>query len=175
MLVRTAGDPDATLPSIRRQVREINADVVLSNEHALIWWLWTEAWGRERFVATLFGAFAMLALALAATGLYGVVSYAVSQRTREFGLRMAVGAQKLDVVHLVLKSAAITVVAGIAVGIVLSLALSRIVASWAGGSARDPFTLVIVSVVLLLVVAVACILPAKRAASVDPMSALRTE
>lgn len=175
MLVRTATDPDATLPAIRRQLREINADVVLSNEHAVIWWLWTEAWGRERFVATLFGAFAMLALALAATGLYGVVSYAVSQRSREFGLRIAVGARKLDVVHLVLKSAAITVVAGIAVGIVLSLALSRIVVSWAGGSARDPFMLVIVSVVLLLVVAVACILPARRAASIDPMSALRME
>ena len=175
MLVRAAGDPDATLSAIRRQVRGINADVVLSNEHALIWWLWTEAWGRERFVATLFAAFAVLALALAATGLYGVVSYAVSQRTREFGLRMAVGAQKLDVVRLVLKSAAITVATGIAVGLVLSLALGRVVASWAGGSTRDPVVLLMVSAVLLLVVAVACVLPARRAASIDPMRALRTE
>jgi ABC-type antimicrobial peptide transport system permease subunit len=117
----------------------------------------------------------VLALALAATGLYGVVSYAVSQRTREFGLRMAVGAQKLDVVRLVLKSAAITVATGIAVGLVLSLALGRVVASWAGGSTRDPVVLLMVSAVLLLVVAVACVLPARRAASIDPMRALRTE
>jgi predicted permease len=175
LLVRTKGDPDAALPSIKQQVRGISSDVVLSNEHALTWWLWTEAWGRERFVATLFGAFAVLALALAATGLYGVVSYAVSQRTREFGLRMAVGAQRSDVMQLVMKSAAITVAAGVVIGIVLSLALNRVMASWAGGSSRDPLILLTVSVVLLLVTAIACLIPARRAASIEPMNALRTE
>ncbi len=175
LLVRTTGDPEASLQAIKQQVRSISSDVVLSNEHPLTWWLWTEAWGRERFVATLFGAFAILALALAATGLYGVVSYAVSQRTREFGLRMAVGAQRMDVVRLVLKSAAITVAAGTVVGVVLSLALNRIMASWAGGSSRDPLVLLAVSIVLLVVATLACLVPARRAASIEPMRALRTE
>ena len=118
------------------------------------------AWGRERFVATLFGAFSVLALVLAATGLYGVVSYAVSQRTREFGLRMAVGAQRSDVVRLVLKSALpLPVAAGIGAGLVLSLALGRMLASWAGGSSRDPLMLCVVALLLLAVAAIACAWP----------------
>ncbi len=175
MLVRTSGDPEAALPTIRHQVRDISADIVVSNDHTLEWWLWTDAWGRERFVATLFGAFSVLALVLAATGLYGVVSYAVSQRTREFGLRMAVGAQRSDVVRLVLKSAAITVAAGIGAGLVLSLALGRMLASWAGGSSRDPLMLCVVALLLLAVAAIACAWPARRAATIEPMRALRTE
>ena len=175
MMVRTTGDPEAALPSIKQQVRGFSADVVLSNEHTITWWLWTDAWGRERFAATLFGTFAVLALALAVTGLYGVVSYAVSQRTREFGLRFAVGAQKWDVVGLVLRSAVITVGSGIAAGMVASLALSRIMASWAGGSSRDPLLLSLVAFVFLLIAAMACVMPARRAAAIDPMRALRTE
>jgi predicted permease len=175
ILARTSGGPEASLPAIRHSIRAINGDAVLSNDHTLQWWIETEAWGRERFVAALFGAFAALALALAATGLYGVVSYAVSQRTREFGLRMAVGAQRSDVVRLVLKSAAVTVAVGAGVGLLLSVALSRIVASWAGGSSRDPLVLLAVSLVLLAVASLACILPARRAASIEPMKALRTE
>lgn len=175
LLVRTRGGPDALVPAIKQQVRGMNSDVVLSNEHALTWWLWAEVWGREGFVATLFGAFAILALALAATGLYGVVSYAVSQRTREFGLRMAVGAQRMDVVQLVLRSAIVTVAAGSVIGIVLSLALNRIMASWAGVSSRDPLILLAVTAVLLLVATLACLVPARRAASIEPMKALRAE
>jgi len=175
MLVRTAGDPEAVLPSIGRQVRAISNDVALSNEHSIVWWLWSDAWGRERFAATLLGIFGMLALVLAATGLYGVVSYSVAYRTREFGLRYAVGAQKLDVVKLVLRSAAVTVGAGIAIGMVLSLALSRIMALWAGGSGHDPAVLLLVAVVFIMVAGLACMVPASRAAAVDPMRALRTE
>jgi len=175
ILARTVGDPEAALPAIRRQVRDVSSDVVLSYEHSLTWWLWSDAWGRERFAAALFGTFAGLALALAATGLYGVVSYSVSQRTREFGLRFAVGAQKLDVIRLVLRSAATTVAAGIGIGLLLSLTLGRIVDSWAGGSSRDPVVLLIVAAVFLCVAAAACVLPARRAASIDPMRALRTE
>jgi putative ABC transport system permease protein len=88
---------------------------------------------------------------------------------------MAVGAQRTDVVWLVLRSAAITVAMGACIGLVLSLALSQIMASWAGGSSRDPVTLLAVSGVLLLVAAIACLVPARRAASIDPMRALRTE
>jgi predicted permease len=175
LIVRTFGDPEATLPSIRRQVRTISSDVVLSNEHSVMWWLWSDAWGRERFAAVLFATFAALALALAATGLYGVVSYAVSQRTREFGLRLAVGARKIDVVRLVLKSAAVTVGAGIGIGMLLSLGLSRIVASWAGGDSRDPMMLLIVAVIFVSIAMAACVMPARRAASIDPMRALRME
>ncbi len=175
LLARTSGDPESALPAIRQQLRSVSTDVVVSDEHTLTWWLATDAWGRERFVAALFGAFAVLALALSATGLYGVVSYAVSQRTREFGLRIAVGARPADLVRLVLRSAAITVAIGAVAGLLLSVTLNRIMASWAGGSARDPITLLAVSGLLLLVASIACLVPARRAASVEPMQALRTE
>lgn len=175
IFARTVGDPEAAEAAIRRQVLNVSQDIVVSDEHPLTWWLWTEAWGRERFVAALFAAFAGLALALAATGLYGVVSYAVSQRTREFGVRMAVGAQRSEIVKLVLRSAAVTVGAGAAIGLVLSLALNRLLSSWAGGSSRSPIVLLSVSCLLLLVAGIACLVPASRAASIDPSRALRAE
>jgi ABC-type antimicrobial peptide transport system permease subunit len=175
LLVRATGDPDAAIRSVKQRLREVSAEIVVSREHTLLWWLDTQGWGRERFIATLFGLFAGLALALAATGLYSVVSYAVTQRTQELGIRMALGAPRNSVIRLVLGSTVVTLGVGIVVGIGLSVVLSRIVTSWAGGSSRDPLTLLGAALGLAVVATLACILPAWRAASIDPMRALRTE
>src|SRR6266850_1201122 len=175
LLVRATGDPDAAIRSVKRRLREVNAEIVVSQERTVLWWLDTQGWGRERFIATLFGLFAGLALVLAATGLYSVVSFAVTQRTQELGIRMALGAPRNSVIRLVLRSTAATLGVGIAVGIGLSVMLSRLITSWAGGSPRDPLTLLGAALGLAVVATLACILPAWRAASIDPMRALRTE
>jgi ABC-type antimicrobial peptide transport system permease subunit len=160
---------------VKLRLSEVNPELVVSRERTLLWWLDTQGWGRERFIATLFGLFAALALALAATGLYSVVSYAVTQRTQELGIRMALGAPRDSVIWLVLSSTAATLGIGMAVGIGLSVVLSRLLTSWAGGNSRDPLTLLAAALGLAFVATLACVLPAWRAASIDPMRALRTE
>ena len=175
LIVRASGDPETAIRSVKEQLREINSEMVVGRDRTLTWWLDTEGWGRERFIATLFGLFAALALVLAATGLYSVVSFAVTQRTQELGIRMALGARPANVVQLVLGSTAATLGAGVGVGLILSVILNRVVASWAGGSSRDPLTLVAAASILILVAGIACVLPAWRAASIDPMRALRVE
>src|SRR4029077_10581016 len=143
--------------------------------YTLSWRLDTQGWGQERFIATLFGLFAVLALALAATGLYSVVSFVVTQRTQELGIRMALGARRGNVIELVLASTAVTLAMGVAAGLGLSVILGRVLTSWIGSSSRDPLTLLAAAAVLFLVAVIACAFPAWRAASVEPMQALRTE
>ena len=126
-------------------------------------------------VALLFGAFAVLTLLLAGVGLYSVVAYSVAQRTREFAVRMALGAQRSDVLLNVFVSIAGVVVAGTAVGIVLQLTVSRIVAQWAYAAGRDPLLIVLVTPLLALVAIAACYVPARRAMALDPTQALRYE
>jgi hypothetical protein len=173
--VRSAGDPEAAIQSVKRRLLDMNPDMVVGNAHTLIWWLDTQGWGQGRFIATLFSLFAILALALAATGLYSVVSFAVTQRTQEVGIRMALGAPRANILRLVISSTAVMLAAGVVVGLGLSVVLSRVVGSWAGGSPRDPVTLLAAALVLVLVSVVACVAPAWRAASVDPAVALRYE
>jgi predicted permease len=176
ILMRTNIDPDTAIASVKAKLRQLNAEIVVSQDHTLTWWLYTRGWGQGRFIATLFSIFAVLALALAATGLYSVVSYAVTQRTQEVGIRMALGAQRASILRLVVSSTAIVLGAGVAAGVILSVVLSRTVAAWAGGgSPRDPLTLFGSSLLLMLVAAIACLIPAWRAATVNPLSALRYE
>jgi ABC-type antimicrobial peptide transport system permease subunit len=132
-------------------------------------------WQQEHLVTWLFGAFAVLALALAAVGLYSVVSYTVEQRTNEFGIRMALGAQRGHVLRIVLQSMAGSVGGGVLAGLLLVLALNKVLAQWASGSSRDPVILLAVMLLLGLVAAIACALPARRASEVDPMAALRRD
>jgi predicted permease len=175
ILARSIGDPTAVIRSGKQHLREVNPELVAGQDRTLNWWLDTQGWGRERFMATLFSLFAALALILAAIGLYSVVSYAVTQRTQEMGIRMSLGAQPSTIIRLVLTSTATTLAAGLVVGFALSLALNRIMSSWAGGSSRDPITLVVSAFLLTLVATIACLVPAYRAASIDPMRALRLE
>jgi ABC-type antimicrobial peptide transport system permease subunit len=177
LFVRASGDPDTTIHSIRQRLRELSSEFIVaqSPNYTLAWRLDTQGWGQERFIATVFGLFALLALALSATGLFSVVSFVVTQRTPELGIRMALGARRGNVVHLVLASTAATLGAGIAVGLSLSVIMGRMVTAWTGGSPRDPLTLLAAAAVLCSVATIACAFPAWRAASIDPMLALRTE
>ena len=175
LLARARGNPDEAIRAVKQRLRELNPEYVVNQDHTLAWWLDTRGWGQGRFIATLFSLFAILALALSATGLYSVVSFSVTQRTQEVGIRMALGAPRANILRLVIASAAATLAAGVAVGLVLSLALNEVVRSWAGGSPRDPLTLLLAASILMLVAAIACVVPAWRAATVDPMVALRYE
>jgi predicted permease len=175
LLVRATGNTDVVLRAIKERLRQLNPEMVVVSDHTLLWWLETQGWGQERFIATLFSLFAVLALALAATGLYSVVSFAVTQRTQEVGIRMALGAPRTSIIRLVLASTGTMLGFGVAIGLGLSVALNRVVVSWANGSSRDPLTLLASALLLLLVAVAACVVPAWRAATIDPMRALRTE
>ena len=175
LLVRTRGNPEAAIKSVKVRLRDLNPELVVNQEHTLAWWLETQGWGQVRFIATLFSLFAILALVLAATGLYSVVSFSVTQRTQEVGIRMALGAPRVNILRLVVSSTALMLAAGVAVGLTFSLVLGHFVHAWAGGSPRDPVTLLLAVLVLVMVATIACVVPAWRAATVDPCVALRYE
>jgi predicted permease len=176
LLIKTTANPDTMLKSFKERLRQYNPELVTGRlNHTLLWWLDTQGWGQDRFIATLFAMFAVFALALAATGLYSVVSFAVSQRTQEVGIRMALGAPRTSIVRLVLASTSMTLGIGLGLGLILSVALHRVFSSWSGGNSRDPLTLMASSLILVFVALIACLVPAWRAATIDPMSALRTE
>ena len=130
----------------------------------------------RRFPLQLLGLFAGLALVLSALGIYGVTAYGVTQRTQEIGVRIAIGAQRSDVLRMVMGSALRLAALGVALGLLAALAGAQLLASQLYGvSARDPLTFLAISILLALVALVASFLPARRAAGLDPMSALRTE
>jgi predicted permease len=174
-LVRTKRDADTAIRSAEQRVQSLDPEIAVNETHPLTWYMETMIWGQQRFIAALFAIFSLLGLVLAATGLYSVVSFSVGQRNQEMGIRMALGAQRVDILGLVLKSVAATVGMGIVLGLALSIGLNRVVAHWVQSSSRDPLLLLIVVVVLAVIALFACIWPARRAATLDPMKALRTE
>jgi predicted permease len=175
VVVRTAGPPLGVLDSIREALREVNSeqivfDVQTMNENI------AASLAPRRFSMILLGAFAVLALVLSSVGIYGVISQIVGQRTHEIGIRMALGAQRNDVLRLVLGGGTRLALIGVGIGIVAALGLTRLMANLLYGvSPTDPFTFVGVALVLTLVALAACYLPARRAMKVDPLVALRYE
>jgi len=179
ILVRSEVSPLTLLHAVSAKVNAIDHDQQTnSGTEDLEQWIQDQPeWARGRLLTWLFGAFAALALAMSAVGLYSVVSYSVVQRTNEFGIRMALGAQRSHVLAIVFHSTVASVGSGVVAGIVLTLALSKVMSHWATDSASSFNPLVIIGATLILaaVAALACALPARRAAEVDPMKAIRYE
>ncbi len=177
ILVRTRVAPLAVLNRVRAEVKAVDPDQqVFGETRDLEQWIQREdEYAYGRLVAALFSGFSLLGLALAAIGLFSVVSYGVAQRTNEFGIRMALGATRGHVLQLVFRSIARSVIGGLAFGLLLSLLSKDILSKWAEGSAANPLAFVAVTLLLVLTSAAAAQLPARRASSVDPMDALRYE
>jgi putative ABC transport system permease protein len=177
ILVRTLGEPLAMLQNVRKEIAAVNPDQQIdSHVDDLETWIRREPeWANSRLISILFGAFSGLALVLAGVGLYSVVSYSVVQRTGEFGIRMALGAQRADVLRIVLSSAGASVGLGLTSGALLSLGLGKMITRWVENGVHDPVTVFGVSLLVIVVAALACLVPALRALAVDPMTALRCE
>ena len=173
--VRTEAEPSLVLPAVRRKLQELDRELPMSNIRTMEEWLSRNS-AQPRLNTVLLELFAMIALLIAAIGIYGVLSYSVSQQTREIGVRVALGAQRTEVLKLVLREGMTMALAGIGAGLVAGLAVSRVLASLLFGmQARDPLTFAVVAIVLTVVAAAACCIPALRAARVDPVVALRNE
>ncbi|MDQ3254317.1 MAG: ABC transporter permease, partial [Acidobacteriota bacterium] len=175
LAVRAANDPTALTAAIRRQVQELDKEQPLA-EVATMERRFSESLAQSRFNASLLTILAAVALLLAAVGVYGVMSYSVSQRTHEIGIRMALGAQRGDVLSLVVKRGMILALLGVGIGVAGALVLTRLMKNLLFGvSAIDPVTFAGVALLLASVTLVACYIPARRATKVDPMIALRYE
>ncbi len=174
--MRTSVPPLSILKQVRGEVAQIDREQQVMRVRDLETWITgLQECAQQRLIAMLFAVFSVLALVLAAAGLYSVVSYGVATRTNEFGIRMALGAKARDVVRIVLSGTLLNVGAGLAVGLAVSLVVDSLAAKWVTESSRDPLILSVVTFLLLAVAGIACTLPARRAATVDPMVALRYE
>ena len=175
VILRTSHDPLSMTRSIREAVRTVDpnqpVNVVRTAEDELA----SAGWARERFVALLLLGFAVFALMLAVVGLYSVVSYSVSCRFKEFGIRMALGAGRGRIVNAAVQPAVLAIVAGLFAGLTLSVGLNKVVAQWSIGNLNDPVVLVAVSLVLFVVTMMSAAIPANRAASIQPADALRID
>jgi predicted permease len=175
VVLRTQGDPTAVMTPVRRAVAEIDPREVIYNVQTLNEVI-SDSFSARRLSMILLGVFAALALALACAGIYGVISYLVGQRTHEIGVRIALGAQRGDVLRLILGEGARMALLGVCVGVAASLGLTRLMSRLLFGvSATDPLTFAGVGLTLAFVALAACYIPARRALRVDPLVALRHE
>jgi predicted permease len=173
--VRTTGEPTAIFTLIRQAVREIDGSLPISDFKTVRQQV-ESGWAQERLLAMLSSFFGLLALSLAAIGLYGVMAYSVARRRNEIGIRMALGAQRSDVIQLVLRETLLLVALGVGVGLATALATTRLISSQLFGLApTDPFTITMAILLLLGVAFLAGYLPARKAAQTDPMLVLRNE
>jgi len=175
LVVRTDVEPLSLAAAVREAVWGIDKDQPVSNVRTMKEVL-SESIARQRFSMLLLGIFALLALVLAAVGIYGVMSYSAAQRTREIGIRMALGAQSRDVLRLAIGQGMRLALVGVAVGLIGALALTRLIESLLFGvSTTDPATFAVITILLVAVALLACYIPARRATRVDPLVALRYE
>jgi putative ABC transport system permease protein len=175
IVARTNSDPGATAASLRAALVSMDQSLPVYAIKPMTEYL-QDSLSRRRFSMVLLSAFSGVALVLAALGIYGVISYGVSQRTHEVGIRMALGAQRSDVLKLVVRQAMIVVLAGVGIGLLASWALTRIMKSLLFNvSVTDPLTFTVIAVLMILIALLACLIPAKRATKVDPLVALRHE
>lgn len=174
-MVRATVAPVSLIARIREEVKGLDPDVPIADLTTVESWV-TRAMAPTRFLLALNATFAGLALILASLGLYGVISYSARQRTREIGVRAALGASGGDVLRLILGQGMMLAGIGIGLGLIASFALTRVVSSYlVGVSSTDPIAFIGVSAVLMVVAAVASYLPARRASLIDPSHALREE
>ena len=175
LVVRFAGSEAPVISGIRRELRDMDPNVPVLHVRTMDEYL-NDALARERLIAFLSGFFGILALGLASVGLYGVMAYAVTQRTREVGIRLALGAQRSDVIRMIVRESLVPVLIGMAVGLAGALALTRLVASLLYGVApSDPVSIILAVAAMLAVALLAAAIPARRAGHVEPMTALRYE
>jgi putative ABC transport system permease protein len=175
LLTRTDVEPTGLAAAVRGQIAALNKDQAVFNVRTMEQ-IVSESVAPRRFSMLLLAVFAVVALALAVIGIYGMLSYAVAQRTREIGLRMTLGAQRTDVMRLVIGHGMKLAVAGVVAGLIASFALTRTMRNLLFGvSATDPITFASITLLLAVVALLACWLPARRATKVDPMVALRYE
>jgi predicted permease len=176
--VRTTGDPTATVAGVREAMREVDSNLPLSDIRTQVQQA-DETLAMERMFAKLLTLFGLIAQQLAAIGLYGVMAYVVTQRTHEIGIRMALGADRRNVLMMVVRQGMILTVAGIAIGLAAAYVLTKYLESLTsmlfGVEARDPWTFAAIGILLALVALIACLVPARRATRVDPLRALRYE
>jgi predicted permease len=177
ILVRSQVPPLSILHGVRQQIHTVDADQQAAGHVRSLedWIRQQREWAQHHLVSLMFGAFAAIALVLAAVGLYSVVSYSVAQRTNEFGIRIALGAMPGDVLRMVFASTTLCVGAGVVAGLLLSLGFNRLVSRWVEHSSINAMILLGVTLLMSGVAAIACLIPALRASSVDPMKALRYE
>ena len=175
LVVRTNIDPMSLAASVRNVIWSVDKDQTVADIDTMDN-IVAEAEARQRFSMLLLGLFAVLAVLLASVGIYGVMSYSVAQRTREIGIRIALGARRADVLQMTVKQGLKLVVAGMMLGLLAAFLLTRVMASLLFGiSATDPITFVGISLVLLAVAILASYVPALRATKVDPIVALRAQ
>ena len=175
LVVRSSGDPAHLGDGVRNAVREVNANAPVLRIKTMSDVL-AQSTAQQRFTMGLMAVFAAVALVMATIGLYGVMSYSVTQRTHEIGIRMALGAERRDVMRLVVGQGLLLAAIGVGTGLVVAFFLTQLMASLLFGvSATDPLTFAAVSLIMLGVALGACFVPARRATKVDPMIALRYE
>jgi len=175
LVVRSLGEPSALIPALRSRIWDVDKYAPITRTRTLEQ-LVSESVEQPRFYTLLLALFAGVAVTLAAIGLYGVMSYSVSQRTREIGIRLSLGAEPLSILRMIIGQGLILILIGVVAGLAAAFALTRLMATLLFGvSATDPTTFALISLALIVVALLACYLPARRATKVDPMMALRCE